>query len=71
MPAQEAARTIAYICPACRQSVIVEKSLFALAAAPVRIPCPCGKSALEVEFLADKVKLNVPCLFCGREQAIG
>jgi len=70
MPTQEPKRTIAYICPQCRQSVIVEKSLFALAAAPAKIPCPCGKSALEVEFLADKVKLGVPCLFCGREHHV-
>lgn len=70
MSVQEPTRTISYICPHCRQSVIVEKSLFALAAAPVKIPCPCGKSALEVEFLADKVKLAVPCLFCGREHQV-
>ena len=70
MSCSEPTRTIAYICPACRQSVIVERSLFALAAAPAKITCPCGKSALEVEFLADKVKMNVPCLFCGREHAV-
>lgn len=70
MSVQEATRTIAYICPHCRRSVIVEKSLFALAAAPVKIPCPCGKSALEVEFLADKVKMTVPCLFCSREHHV-
>lgn len=70
MSAQQPKRTIAYICPECRQSVIVEKDLFALAAAPAKIPCPCGKSALEVEFLADKVKMEVPCLFCGREHRV-
>lgn len=70
MPAQEPTRTIAYICPECRQSVIVERSLFSLAAAPAKIPCPCGKSALGVEFLADKVKLDVPCLFCGTEHKV-
>ena len=70
MSAQQTKRTIAYICPHCRQSVIVEKDLFALAAAPVKIPCPCGKSALEVEFLADKVKMEVPCLYCGHEHRV-
>lgn len=70
MPAEQPKRTIAYICPHCRQSVIVEKDLFSLAAAPARIPCPCGKSALELEFLADKVKLEVPCLFCGHEHRV-
>lgn len=63
-------RTLAYICPACRQSVIVERSLFALAAAPMRIPCPCGKSHLGVEFLADRVKLEVPCAFCGTQHTV-
>ena len=70
MPHQEPKRTLAYICPECRQSVIVERSLFSLAAAPTSVPCPCGKSALKVEFLADKVKMQVPCLFCGREHAV-
>ena len=70
MSAQEPTRTIAYICPACRQTVIVKKSLFALAAAPARLPCPCGKSSVEVEFLADRVKLTVPCLFCGRNHRV-
>lgn len=70
MSAQQPKRTIAYICPECRQSVIVEKDLFALAAASAKIPCPCGKSVLEVEFLADKVKMEVPCLFCGREHRV-
>ena len=30
-------RFIAYICPKCRQSVIVDRDLFALAAAPNRV----------------------------------
>ena len=67
---QEPKRYLAYICPACRQSVIVERDLFSLAAAPTKIPCPCGKSALGVEFLPDRVKLEVPCLFCGREHSV-
>ena len=70
MSAQEPKRTIAYICPHCRGSVIVEKSLFTLAAAPARIPCPCGKSALEVELQPDRARLRVPCLFCGREHQV-
>ena len=70
MSNQEIMRTLSYICPRCRQSVIVEKSLFALAAAPVNVPCPCGGSALEVELLPDKARLRVPCLFCGKEHAV-
>lgn len=67
---EEAKRTIAYLCPACRQSVVVERSVFQLAAAPAQLPCPCGKSAVRTEMLGDRVKLTVPCLFCGREHTV-
>lgn len=67
---EETGRTIAYICPSCRQSVIVERSIFQLAAAPSRLPCPCGKSALHIELMGDRVKLNVPCLFCQDEHTV-
>ncbi len=67
---EEASRTIAYICPSCRQSVIVERSVFQLAAAPNELPCPCGKSALRAEMMGDRVKLNVPCLFCQEEHTV-
>ena len=45
---QETKRFLAYICPHCLQSVIVERDLFSLAAAPAHIKCPCGKSELLV-----------------------
>lgn len=67
---EETKRSLAYICPACRQSVVVERDLFSLAAAPATIACPCGKSHLAVEFLPDRVTLEVPCLFCGREHRV-
>lgn len=67
---EEPKRTIAYLCPECRQSIVVEKTIFSLAAAPSRIPCPCGKSALKIEMLGDQVKLAVPCLFCEREHTV-
>ena len=67
---QESKRFLAYICPHCMQSVIVERDLFSLAAAPARIKCPCGKSELGVEFLPNRVRLTVPCLFCGREHTV-
>ena len=67
---QDAKRFLAYICPHCRQSVIVERDLFSLAAAPGRIKCPCGKSELRVEFLPNRVELTVPCLYCGREHRV-
>ncbi len=67
---QEKTRFLSYICPKCRQSVIVEREVFALAAAPAKIKCPCGKSELEVEFLPQRVRLEVPCVACGRSHTV-
>jgi DNA-directed RNA polymerase subunit RPC12/RpoP len=67
---QETKRYLSYICPHCRQSVIVERDLFTLAATTNHIKCPCGKSELTVDFLPNRVQLTVPCLFCGREHAV-
>lgn len=67
---QETKRFLSYICPNCMQSVIVERDLFSLAAAPAHIKCPCGKSELLVEFKPNRVELTVPCLFCGREHTV-
>ena len=67
---QETKRFLAYICPHCAQSVIVERNLFSLAAAPVHIKCPCGKLELGIEFKPNRVQMTVPCLFCGREHTV-
>ena len=67
---EEAKRTIAYLCPSCHQAVVAEKTVFSLAAAPGKIPCPCGKSALRTEIEGDRVKLTVPCLFCEKEHTV-
>ena len=67
---QETKRYISYICPHCHQSVIVARDVFALAAAPARIKCPCGKSELRVDFMGINVSMEVPCLFCGREHTV-
>ena len=67
---QDTKRFISYICPHCRQSVIVERSVFSIAASPVHIKCPCGKSELRAEMLGDQVELEVPCLFCGHEHRV-
>ena len=66
----EKTRFLSYICPHCRQSVIVERDVFALAAAPAHIQCPCGKSELTVEFMPQRVSLHVPCVACGREHFV-
>jgi len=67
---QETKRYLSYICPNCMQSVIMERDLFSLAAAPAHLKCPCGKSELLVEFKPNRVQLTVPCLFCGREHSV-
>ena len=67
---QEVKRTLAYLCPACRQSVAVERTVFQLAASANTLPCPCGKSALKVELMGDRARLSVPCLFCGRDHTV-
>lgn len=67
---EEGKRTIAYLCPSCRQPVVVERSVFQLAAAPAQLPCPCGKSAVRTEMMGDRCKLTVPCLFCGKDHTV-
>ncbi|MEG2119560.1 MAG: hypothetical protein RRY53_04330 [Pseudoflavonifractor sp.] len=66
---EEPIRTLAYLCPSCRQPVVLERTLFQLAASANELPCPCGKSSLRVELMGDRVKLEVPCLFCGTDHS--
>lgn len=68
--AEEGKRTIAYLCPECRQTVAVERTVFQLAAGPAELPCPCGKSAVRTEMLGDQCRVTVPCLFCGKEHTV-
>ncbi len=63
-------RTLAWMCPHCHQSVIVERDIFSLAAAPSTITCPCGKSEVKVEPMEDHFKLSVPCLTCGKDHTV-
>lgn len=67
---QDAKRYLSYICPECRNSVIVARDLFSLAASKAHIKCPCGKSELTVEFMPNRVHLTVPCLYCGHDHAV-
>ena len=67
---QDAKRFIAFICPECRQPVILERTVFQLAASGSRLPCPCGKSGVDVAIMGDKVRLTVPCLFCEEEHTV-
>jgi hypothetical protein len=67
---QDPKRTIGFICPSCRQAVILERSAFQLAASHSTLECPCHASCLEVELVNDKVKLTVPCLFCEQNHVV-
>lgn len=67
---EEPKRTLAYICPKCKQTVVVERPVFRLAAAPDKLPCPCGGSALKIEMEADHVDLTVPCAYCGEDHHV-
>lgn len=67
---QDPKRTIGFICPSCRQAVILERSAFQLAASHSKLECPCHASCLEVELVNDKVKLTVPCLFCEQSHTV-
>jgi hypothetical protein len=46
----EQRRTIGYVCPHCRNSVVAERSLFSLASGNMSLPCPCGKSSFLVAY---------------------
>ncbi len=67
---EDAKRSIAFICPVCRQPVILERTAFQLAASGSRLPCPCGKSGVNVELMGNQVRLQVPCLFCEQEHTV-
>lgn len=67
---QEAKRTIGYICPSCRQAVIVERSVFQLAASRSNIECPCKESWLQVELSGEQVRLTTPCIFCEAKHTV-
>ncbi len=67
---EEPKRTLAYLCPKCKQSVVVQQSVFRLAAGASKLPCPCGGSALLVEMEADHADLTVPCLYCGADHHV-
>ena len=65
----EKTRTIGYLCPSCRKSVIRERSAFALAASGAAVNCDCGKSSLTVDAEEHTFRLSVPCGVCGGEHS--
>ncbi len=67
---KEPVRTLAYICPKCRQPVIAERTVFSLCASCSQLPCPCGGSKLEIDPLDAEVTLTVPCAYCKKEHRV-
>ncbi|HIS51182.1 MAG TPA: hypothetical protein IAC15_00365 [Candidatus Onthomonas avicola] len=67
---QEKRRTIGYICPKCRQSVVADRSLFSLSVGHMKLACPCGQSALEVDYLGSAYRFTVPCAACGGSHTV-
>lgn len=67
---RESMRTLAYICPVCRQPVIIARSAFQLAASSSELPCPCGRSSLRIALDGERARLSVPCLPCGRDHTV-
>jgi hypothetical protein len=64
---QEKTRTIGYVCPDCRQPVIVKRTVFSLCASKSEVVCPCGKSILTITPEETEFRLSVPCAFCKKE----
>ena len=67
--ATEKMRTIGYLCPSCRKTVIRNRSAFALAASGAVVSCECGKSSLTVDAEEKGFRLSVPCGVCGGEHS--
>lgn len=67
--ATEKMRTIGYLCPSCRKTVIRGRSVFALAASGAVVGCECGKSSLTVDAEEKGFRLSVPCGVCGGEHS--
>ena len=67
---QDTKRYLSYICPRCRQSVIVERDLFSLAASTAHIKCPCGKSELTIRQRGDHCEVTVPCVYCAKDHQV-
>lgn len=67
---KEPVRTLAYICPKCRQPVIADRTVFSLCATRSELPCPCGGSKLEIEPMETEMNLSVPCAYCKTEHRV-
>ena len=64
---KEEMRTIGYLCPKCRKSVLQKRTRFALAASGAIVACECGGSELQIDFDGKLFRISVPCGVCGGE----
>jgi hypothetical protein len=67
---EEKTRSIAFLCPVCRQSVIAERTTFQIAAGPMKVPCPCGHSAVHIDMEGVNCILTVPCAVCRKDHHV-
>ncbi len=60
---------IAYRCPSCSSAATGLVASFALEASMLKLKCPCGISEMKITYTKDKskIRLSVPCLFCGND----
>ncbi len=61
-------RTIAYLCPQCKQSVI--QPIPVLSGQPVSLPCACQKSAVSLVLLEEGLQIDVPCHLCQKTHSV-
>lgn len=67
---EEEVRTIGFICPKCRQSVIADIPVASLCRAPSSVPCPCGGSRLTIEPYDTGFNVTAPCASCHKEHKV-
>ncbi|MBR2340492.1 MAG: hypothetical protein IKA74_06645 [Clostridia bacterium] len=59
----------AYRCPACSAAATGLVASVALQTSMLKLKCPCGKSEMKMTYTndKDKIRLSIPCLFCGND----
>lgn len=59
---------IAYRCPRCGQGVKSVVGIFSLTGDKMKLKCPCGGSALDIDRAKDnKYMITAPCVMCGTD----
>lgn len=59
---------IAYRCPRCGQGIKSIVGIFSLTGDKLKLKCPCGGSALDIDRVKDnKYTITAPCVMCGTD----